>query len=477
MMHIGTARTALFNYLYAKHTGGKFLLRIEDTDRERSTEEAVQVILDGLEWLGLEVDGEPVFQATRADRHREVVDMLLASGHAYRDYMSADETEAWKLANKNKAFRSSFRDRTEYHQTNPLLRASSTMAELSGPFVVRFKGPTTGETVVHDLIKGDVTFNNETFDDLVLLRSDGTPTYNLAVVVDDHDMGITHVIRGDDHLNNAGRQKLIYEAMGWDVPAFAHLPLIFSEAGKKLTKRDGQTASVMDFADAGYLPETMRNYLARLGWGHGEAEIFSDAQAIEWFDVADVVSAPARMDGKKLLNMNHHYIGEADNERLAVMVLARFVWDNFTRAEQLDILDRLPGVIRYLKDGAHTIKELAELCVFAFRRPESDQKAADVLNEIENLNVLMDVSEMLVAKVSFDDWAPELLNNSIRDWAAANDIKMGKIGPVMRAALTGRTTAPDLGTLLTVIGREAAFARIVTQVQIRLPSTAGLDTQ
>ena len=281
-MHIGTARTALFNWLYARHTGGQFLLRIEDTDRERSTEEAVKVIFDGLAWLGLEADEPPVFQAAQAERHREAALEMLSRGHAYRDYMTADELEQERE-----------RARAEGRVVRSPWRDADPATAPDRPFAVRLKSPLEGETVVHDQIKGDVRFQNRQLDDLILLRTDGTPTYNLAVVVDDHDMGITHVIRGDDHLNNAARQTLIYEALGWTPPVWAHLPLIHGPDGAKLSKRHGAQA-VSEFADMGYLPEAMRNYLAKLGWGHGDDEIFSDEQAIAWFDIKDVVSAPAR---------------------------------------------------------------------------------------------------------------------------------------------------------------------------------------
>src|SRR5450432_1704876 len=307
-MHIGTARTALFNWLYARHCGGTFLLRIEDTDRQRSTEDAVRVIFDGLAWLGLTPDAPPVFQFTRGERHREAVSTLLEKDRAYRCYMTVEELAAEReLARAaGRAIRSPWRDRAPPVGENR-------------PFVVRFKGPLDGETVVDDLIKGRVTFANKELDDLVLLRSDGAPTYNLAVVVDDHDMGITHVIRGDDHLNNAARQGLIYQALDFPLPAFAHLPMIHGPDGAKLSKRHGAQA-VSEFADLGYLPEAMRNYLARLGWGHGDDEIFSDAQAVAWFDAADVVKAPARLDWNKLNHLNAHYIRLADDARLAGLV-------------------------------------------------------------------------------------------------------------------------------------------------------------
>lgn len=446
MMHIGTARTALFNYLFAKHNGGDFLLRIEDTDRERSTPEAVDVILEGLKWFGLDYDGEPVFQYARKDRHVEVAYELLNRGMAYACFMSPEEAKAQKDANRGTAFRSIWRDLPA-----PSPGMSRTITS-NVPFVIRFKGPTEGEVVINDLVKGEVRFKAENFDDLVLLRSDGTPTYNLAVVVDDHDMGITHVIRGDDHLNNAGRQKLIYEAMGWDVPEFAHLPLINGDDGKPLSKRNGD-AGLMDYARDGYLPETMRNYLTRLGWGHGDAEIFSDAQAIEWFDVADVVSAPARWDGKKLLHMNHHYIGLADNKRLADLVGPTLELEGA----------RLAAVIGLLKNNAHTIPELVDLCSFVFNRTEGDEKATAVLAKEENLAVLKRF--LLFFEIGGSHWSPETgvaeeLHLLVKEWATGCDVPMKVIGPALRAALTGRTTAPDLGTCLVAIGKAESRERI-----------------
>ena len=280
-MHIGTARVALFNWLYARHTGGNFLLRIEDTDRERSTQEAVGVIFEGLKWLGLEADEPPVFQAARADRHREAVGELVARGQAYRDYMLPEELEAERE-----------RARAEGRVVRSPWRDADPATWPDRPYAVRLKSPLDGETIVADAVKGDVRFQNATLDDLILLRSDGNPTYNLAVVVDDHDMGITHVIRGDDHLNNAARQTIIYRALDWEVPVWAHLPMIHGPDGAKLSKRHGSQA-VSEFDDMGYLPETMRNYLAKLVWGHGDDEIFTDEQAIGWFDIKDVRASPA----------------------------------------------------------------------------------------------------------------------------------------------------------------------------------------
>src|SRR6201999_2384518 len=362
-LHIGGARTALFNFLYARHTGGTFLLRVEDTDRERSTPDAVKAIFDGLDWLGLTSDAEPVFQFSRVDRHREAVQQMYDKGRAYRCFMTVEELEIEreKARAEGRAIRSIWRDRDPAEGGDK-------------PFVVRFRSPLEGDTIVDDLVKGPVRFQNRELDDLVLLRSDGTPTYNLAVVVDDHDMGVTHVIRGDDHLNNAARQTLIYQGLGWAVPAFAHIPLIHGPDGAKLSKRHGAQA-VGEFAGQGYLPEAMRNYLARLGWGHGDDEIFTDAQAAEWFDIADVVKAPARLDWAKLNFVNQQYIRVADDARLTEMVAAvhhsRGV--TITKAGRAHLTAAVPLV----KDGAHTTQELADLTHFTLlaRPVVLDEKA------------------------------------------------------------------------------------------------------
>lgn len=313
-LHIGGARTALFNWLYAKHTGGKFLIRIEDTDRERSTRAAVDAIFEGLDWLGLKPDDTVVFQNAREKRHKQAVAELVAKGRAYACFMTQEETEIAReeAREAGHALRSTWRDRTP------------TEAELEQPHVIRFKGPLADALVVPDAVQGDVTFNTKDMDDLILLRTDGTPTYNLAVVVDDHDMGITHVIRGDDHLNNAARQSLIYMALDWTVPTFAHIPLIHGPDGAKLSKRHGAQA-VGDYQGMGYLPEAMRNYLARLGWSHGDDEIFDDAQAIAWFDIADINRAPARLDFAKLGSVNAHWIRVADDQRLVDLVAAELI--------------------------------------------------------------------------------------------------------------------------------------------------------
>ncbi len=443
-MHIGTARTALFNWLYARHCGGTFLLRIEDTDRQRSTENAVQVIFDGLAWLGLTPDAPPVFQFARRERHREAVSSLLERGLAYRCYMTVEELAAERelARSAGRAIRSPWRDRAAPIGENR-------------PFVVRFKGPLDGETVVDDLIKGPVTFANKELDDLVLLRSDGAPTYNLAVVVDDHDMGITHVIRGDDHLNNAARQSLIYRALDFDLPAFAHLPLIHGPDGAKLSKRHGAQA-VGEFADMGYLPEAMRNYLARLGWGHGDDEIFTDAQAIAWFDVQDVVRAPARLDWSKLAHINNHYIRGADDGRLARLVLAVLA----TRGVDLpaDAEARLFGAVPLVKEGAKTIPDLADLTLFAVKqRPLTlDDKALALLTQ-ETRALLEHLGAALALET---EWTPSGLEARLRAFTASQGVGLGKFGAALRATLSGGASAPDLAGALTALGRPESLGRI-----------------
>ncbi|WP_313046229.1 glutamate--tRNA ligase, partial [Brevundimonas sp.] len=335
-LHIGGARTALFNWLYAKGRGGKFLIRIEDTDRERSTDEAVKAIFDGLSWLELFGDEEPVFQFARADRHRDVVNELLATRHAYRDFLTADETTALRDQAKaeGRDFVSPWRDR------------EPSVDDLAKPHTVRFRRPLDQAVAVDDAVQGTVRWDSASLDDLVILRSDGAPTYNLAVVVDDHDMGVTHVIRGDDHLNNAARQSLIYDALGWTRPTFAHIPLIHGPDGAKLSKRHGAQA-VHEYADMGYLPEAMRNYLARLGWAHGDDELFSDEQALAWFDLTGVNKAPARLDFDKLAHVNAHWLRLADDDRLAKLTLDAHLGRG--RALQPDDEERLLRAMPFVK--------------------------------------------------------------------------------------------------------------------------------
>ena len=444
-MHIGTARTALFNWLYAKHTGGTFLLRIEDTDRERSTEAAVQVIFDGLAWLGMIPDSEPVFQAKRADRHALAVEAMLASGHAYRDYMTADElTHERELARaEGRVVRSPWRDHGvgNYDETQP--------------YVVRLRSPLEGETVIDDQVKGAVRFQNKDLDDLILLRTDGTPTYNLAVVVDDHEMGITHVIRGDDHLNNAARQTLIYQALDWDVPIWAHLPMIHGPDGAKLSKRHGAQA-VSEFAEMGYLPEAIRNYLTKLGWGHGDDEIFSDVQAAEWFDIKDVVGAPARLDWAKLNHINNHYIREAEVGRLVVLVVS--VLASSGQAPPASAVEILQRTIPRVRDGAKTLLELADAVVFALKvRPlELPEKIQTLLSEETRQRFSRLREHLAQAKV----WQPGPLEDSLRVFAESEGVGLGKIGPALRGVLSGGSPAPDLAGALVSLGKAESLGRI-----------------
>jgi glutamyl-tRNA synthetase len=434
----------LFNWLYARHCGGRFLLRIEDTDRERSTEAAVEVIFDGLRWLGLQADEPAVFQASRIEAHRAAALELLDKGRAYRCFMSVEEVaaERERARAEGRALRSPWRDR-------------NAPAGVPGEFVIRFKGPADGETVIEDLIKGPVTFRNKELDDLILLRSDGAPTYNLAVVVDDHHMGITHVIRGDDHLSNAARQSLIYRALDHEPPAFAHVPLIHGPDGAKLSKRHGAQA-VGEFADLGYLPEAMRNYLARLGWGHGDDELFSDAQAIAWFDIKDVVKAPARLDWAKIGHVNNHYIRLADDERLASLVETVLARRGEGASPQTRA--RLTAVIPLVKEGAKTLLQLADLCVFALKtRPLSlDEKAQALLTEETRARL----SRLSKALASHSDWTAPALTETLRAFAAAETVGLGKFGPALRGVLSGGAPAPDLAGALAALGAEESLGRL-----------------
>lgn len=441
-MHIGTARTALFNWLYARHTGGKYLVRVEDTDRERSTDANVAVIFESLKWLGLESDEPPVFQFARAERHKQAVQALLDAGRAYRCYMTVEELAAEReiARAEGRAIRSLWRDRTDAPDA---------------PFVIRFKGPLDGETIVDDLVKGLVRFANKELDDLVLLRSDGAPTYNLAVVVDDHDMGVTHVIRGDDHLNNAARQSLIYQALGWDLPAFAHIPLIHGPDGAKLSKRHGAQA-VGEFADMGYLPEGMRNYLARLGWGHGDDEVFSDAQAIEWFDVTDVVKAPARLDWAKLNHINNQHLRKAGDARLTALTLEALGRQGVTVPS--DLHERVERTIGLVKEGCATVVELAAAVQFALAvRPFTfDDKTVKLLTD-ETRERLGRLRQALAAAPA---WRQPELEAALKSFAESEGVGLGKFGPALRGVLSGGHPAPDLASTLASLGPEEGLARI-----------------
>ena len=444
-LHIGGARTALFNSLYAKGRGGKFLIRVEDTDRERSTEAAVQAIFDGLAWLELFADEEPVFQHTRADRHREVVDLLLERGAAYRDFTSAEETGALRDAAKaeRRAFESPWRDR------------EPTVDDLLLPHVVRFRRPLPGRVVIADEVQGEVSWDHADLDDLVLLRSDGAPTYNLAVVVDDHDMGVTHVIRGDDHLINAARQALIYDALDWPRPTFAHIPLIHGPDGAKLSKRHGAQA-VHEYADMGYLPEAMRNYLARLGWSHGDDELFGDDQVREWFDLSGVGKAPARLDFDKLAHVNAHWIRLAADDRLAQMTLDIHLARTGTVSEGDEA--RLLKAMPFVKDRAKTLHELADQTIFVLKaRPLAlDDKLRGMIagEAAERLSRLRDRLAL------FQSWDVFALEAELKAFAEEEGVGFGKIGPPMRAALTGGSASPDIARTLAALGRDESLGRL-----------------
>ena len=448
MLHIGGARTALFNWLYARHTGGTFLLRIEDTDRERSTPEAVQAILNGMTWMGLNWDGDVVYQFARAARHREVVEKLLAEGKAYRCYATAEELTAMreeqKAAGKPMRYDGRWRDRTP----GP--------AEDGKPFVVRLRARQDGETIVHDRVLGDVRFENSQLDDMVLLRSDGTPTYMLAVVVDDADMGVTHVIRGADHLNNAARQLQLIEQMGAAVPVYGHLPLINGPDGAKLSKRHGALA-VEAYRDMGYLPETMRNYLLRLGWSHGDDEIIPTQQAIEWFNLDSIGKSAARMDFKKLDNLNGHYIRETADDVLAAEVTAFAGRETPPRVLSMTARDRLKTAMPGLKERAKTLVELVQGAEFLFTDgPRDLDAAAAKLLTPEARAILGQALPALDAT----DWSGPALEAATRAFAEAAGVKLGAVAQPLRAALTGKASSPPLFDMLALLGREVSLIRL-----------------
>jgi glutamyl-tRNA synthetase len=441
-LHIGGARTALFNWLYARHHGGKFLLRIEDTDRARSTQGAIDAILDGMRWMGLDWDGEAVFQFARAARHAEVANQLLAAGHAYRCYATAEELEAMRAEQREKKlplrYDGRWRDRTD---------GPEKFGDL--PFVIRFRAPRGGETTIDDRVQGNVTVANDELDDMVLLRSDGTPTYMLSVVVDDNDMGVTHVIRGDDHLNNAFRQLAMIRAMSWKEPIYAHVPLIHGSDGAKLSKRHG-ALGVEEYRDAmGILPEALNNYLLRLGWGHGDDEIIGRAQAIEWFDINAVGRSPSRFDIKKLENINGHYLREADDARLAELIAPKL------QGADVALLTQAMPV---LKVRAKSINDLATGAQFLFdTRPLSADEGAAALLTPESLPLLAKARTALVA---IQDWNATTVEAAVRAIAEEAELGLGKVAQPLRAALTGRSTSPGIFDVLVLLGREESLGRL-----------------
>ncbi len=443
-LHIGGARTALFNWLFARHHGGKFLLRIEDTDKARSTTEAIDAILDGMRWLGLDWDGHEYYQSQFWARHAEVAHRLLERGHAYRCYMTQEELAAQR--EKAQAERRPFRIHSPWRDD-----ASD---QGDKPFVIRLKAPREGETVIEDQVQGRVAVQNVELDDFVLLRSDGTPTYMLAVVVDDHDMGVTHVIRGDDHLNNAFRQLEIIRAMGWPEPTYAHVPLIHGPDGAKLSKRHGALGVDAYRDELGLLPEAVSNYLLRLGWGHGDDEIISREQAVEWFDLAHVGKSPSRFDFKKLENLNGHYIREADDARLVELVAPKIGLD----AQQKALLLR---AMPELKARAHDLNQLAEGATFLFAsRPLQVEEGAAALLTPESRALLAKARKALDGA----EWNHDALEQSVREVAEAEGVKLGKLAQPLRAALTGRTTSPGIFDVLALLGKSESLARIEDQM-------------
>jgi glutamyl-tRNA synthetase len=445
-LHIGSARTALFNWLFARNQGGKFLLRIEDTDRKRYTPEAVEAIYDGMRWLGLDWDEEPISQFSRVERHAEVAHELLTKGAAYKCYSTKEEIDAFRNAARAEKrpplFRSPWRD------ADPATAPDA-------PYVVRLKAPREGKTTIIDQVQGSVTWKNETLDDMILLRSDGTPTYMLAVVVDDHDMGVTHVIRGDDHLTNAARQSIIYKGMGWDLPIYAHIPLIHGSDGAKLSKRHG-ALGVNAYRDMGYLPAAMRNYLARLGWSHGDEDFFTTEQAIEWFSLDKIGKSPARFDFKKLENLSGQHIRATDNVDL-LREIEKFVasqhMQELTPRHREMFIDGMDGI----KERAKVLPELLEIAYyFLGDRPfKPDEKAGHFLTTVSR-----GMLNRLTSRLRDATWTLEELEAEIRAFAEVEDLKLGKVAQPLRVALTGRTVSPSVFDMMVQLGKEESIARL-----------------
>src|SRR5438270_6514662 len=464
-LHIGGARTALFNWLYARGRGGKMFLRIEDTDRERSTQAAIDAILDGLTWLGLDWDGETVYQFSRSQRHREVARALLETGGAYRCYASAEELaqmrEKARSEGRAKLYDGRWRDR-DPAEAPPGVEP-----------VIRLKAPLAGETVIEDQVQGRVIWQNENLDDLVLLRSDGTPTYMLAVVVDDHDMGVTHVIRGDDHLTNAARQTQIYNALGWRAPVMAHIPLIHGPDGSKLSKRHG-ALGVDAYRAMGYLPAALRNYLVRLGWSHGDQEIFSMQEMIEAFDLSQVHRSPARFDFAKLENMNGHYMRATPDAELMDILEATLPYlpggpeiaAKLDAQKRAQVLAAMPG----LKERAKTLIELMDGMgfLFAVRPLTLDEKARAVLAQ----GGAAILAALLPKLTGLTEWTAEAAEAVVRDFAEKTTVKLGEVAQPLRAALTGRLTSPGIFDVLAVLGPDESLARIADQAETERPAFA-----
>ncbi len=455
-LHIGGARTALFNWLYARGRGGKMLLRIEDTDRERSTDEAITAILDGLNWLGLQWDGDVVYQHANVKRHQEVVEQLVAAGKAYRCYASTEELT--EMREKAKAEGRPMRYDGRWRDRDP------SEAPAGVKPAIRLRAPQTGETVIEDQVQGRVVWQNENLDDFVLMRSDGNPTYMLAVVVDDHDMGVTHIIRGDDHLTNAARQKHIYDAMGWTIPSMSHIPLIHGPDGAKLSKRHG-ALGVEAYRAMGYLPAALRNYLVRLGWSHGDQEIFSMEEMLSNFDLSSIGKSAARFDFAKLENLNGHYIRNADDQSLVsifedviahdpALAAIKAKMNETTRAQ---LLQAMPG----LKERAKTIVEMVDNAKFIFaERPLTMEAKAEALLTPETRTL---IGKLAAALHTVMPWDAATTESEMRKFAEANGMKLGNVAQPLRVALTGRTTSPGIFDVLAVLGKEECLARLTDQ--------------
>lgn len=447
-LHIGGARTALFNWLFAKHHNGKFLMRIEDTDRARSTQEAIDAIIDGMDWLGLDWDAEPVFQFERSGHHAEVARQMVKNGHAYYCFCSQEELQA--MRDVAEAEKQPFKYDGRWRDRDP------SEAPKGVKPVIRLKAPQEGEVVINDMVQGEVRFAADQLDDMILLRSDGTPTYMLAVVVDDYDMKITHIIRGDDHLTNAARQTLIYRAMGWEAPKFAHIPLIHGPDGAKLSKRHG-ALGIEAYRDMGFLPEAMRNYLLRLGWGHGDDEIISTEQAIEWFDTDGIGKSPARLDFAKMENLNGHYIRETDNAKLTELLIP-FIESQVGHSVDEMGKARVQKGMNGLKQRAKTLIELADMAkLYVTQRPLAlDEKASRILSEGGSAMV----ADILPMFEQANDWSEESMQEIAKQYADANATKLGKVAQPLRAALSGRTVSPSVFDMMHVLGRDEALARL-----------------
>ena len=442
-LHIGGARTALFNWLFARHHGGKFLLRIEDTDKTRSTQPAIDAILDGMRWLELDWDGDAVFQSQRVGRHAAVAEALLASGSAYRCYAAPDELEAMRAGQRANKQPLRYDGRWRDRECGPEQERQR--------FAVRLKAPREGETVIDDAVQGRVTVSNSELDDMILLRSDGTPTYMLAVVVDDHDMGVTHVIRGDDHLNNAFRQLGIIKAMRWPEPVYGHVPLIHGQDGAKLSKRHGALGVETYRDEMGILSEALSNYLLRLGWGHGDDEIISRDDAVRWFDLSHVGRAPSRFDPAKLEHVNGHYIRHADDARLAALVAQRLA---SLGGDEALLVRAMPE----LKNRAKDLNALAEGAAFLFaQRPLTIDEAAEALLDGAAADLLARLHRALEAT---GEWTAANVEGAVRGVSEAAGVKLGKVAQPLRAALTGRATSPGIFDVLLLLGRDESLARI-----------------